>query len=144
MLKCETNCAYLYGDLHGLDVYLQDKLLRRSKHILFKCLNPCAAKTKYIWFQANFRINKIPLKFVTYITVDGQLIKYSIWEMAIFYKWQFIHSFCVKNCVSNSSSKSMKNTHKQFSSTRVSTRVNPRATGTVYIYTFSGMFIELK
>ena len=39
-------------------------------------LNPCATKTVlYIRFQANFRLNKIPLKFVTHLVVDAQLIK---------------------------------------------------------------------
>ena len=30
----------------------------------------------YIPFQANFILNEIPLKFVTYLVVDAQLIKY--------------------------------------------------------------------
>ena len=40
-------------------------------------LNPCAAKTVYICFQAtcNFTLNKIPLKSVTYLVVDAKLIK---------------------------------------------------------------------
>ena len=37
-------------------------------------INPCAAKTVYIRFQANFRQNKIPLRCVTYLVVDAQLI----------------------------------------------------------------------
>ena len=40
-----------------------------------KTLNPCGAKTVYVRFQSNFRLNKIPLKFVTYFVVDAQLIK---------------------------------------------------------------------
>ena len=36
--------------------------------------NPCAAKTVdlYIRFQANFRLKKITLKFVTNLVVDAQ------------------------------------------------------------------------
>ena len=37
--------------------------------------NPCAAKTVFIRFQANFILNKTPLKFETYPVVDAQLIK---------------------------------------------------------------------
>ena len=40
-------------------------------------INPCVAKTVYIRFQSNSRLNKIPLKFVAYFfAAAAQLIKY--------------------------------------------------------------------
>ena len=38
-------------------------------------ISPCGAKTGYIRFQANVRLNKIPLKCVAYLVLDAQLIK---------------------------------------------------------------------
>ena len=38
-------------------------------------VNPCAAKVVYVRLQANFRLNKIPPRCVTYLVVDAQLMK---------------------------------------------------------------------
>ena len=42
---------------------------------IIECLKLCDAKTVYIRFQADFRLNQIPLKCVTYFVVDAQLFK---------------------------------------------------------------------
>ena len=41
-------------------------------------IDPCAGKTIYIRFQANFRQNKMSLKFATYFVVDAssQIIQF--------------------------------------------------------------------
>ena len=68
--------------------------------------NHCAAKTVYIRFQAHFRLNKIPLKFVINHVVDAQLIKYFQFGRCLFFINIIIfHSFEAGNCVSNFSFK---------------------------------------
>ena len=69
--------------------------------------NPCAAKTVYIRFQANFRLNKIPVKYVTYLVVDAQLIK--LFNLGDVYVSKYYFSFI----------SSWKLCHKQFSNTIV-------------------------
>ena len=44
--------------------------------IFIPYINPCAAGTVYLRFKANCRLNKLLPKFVTYLLVDAQLIKY--------------------------------------------------------------------
>ena len=48
--------------------------MEKREHVDTHNNNPSAAKALYICFQANLRLNKIPLKFVTYLVVDAQLI----------------------------------------------------------------------
>ena len=61
------------ADCSSFSVFLLTLVQLNSRSEI--CLNPFASKNVYIQFQANFRLNKIILKFVKYLVVDAQVIK---------------------------------------------------------------------
>ena len=84
LYKCYANIVYWGGGALGefnafntclylLTFYYSD--LHQVERVTSSNLNPCAAKTAYIRFQATFRLNKILIKIALYLVVDDQLVK---------------------------------------------------------------------
>ena len=67
--KCLMMCAASFQNVR----YIHGAPDRNN--LMNEGINPCAAGAAYILSQANFRLNKTPLKFVAYFVVDDQLFK---------------------------------------------------------------------
>ena len=73
--------------------------------VLYNKVKLCAAGTLYILFRANFRLNKIPLKFVTCFGGCSFGQKMQLWTCLFFKNYIIYYLFEDDNCVRNCSFK---------------------------------------